>query len=272
MNTNNNPILTNEVFQRLRKFASDNIGMELLELKKNHILYGIKKRMRLLDVRTVEDYINYMEHNFDEATLFINIITNCTTGFFRENYHFDYLASNILPDLIKHKKRIRLWSAGCSSGEEAYSLAMVVCESVPDITQHDIKILATDINTEALRVAERGIYNIRKIDTLSNRMQWLHEDPRHDNIHYEVNDSVKSLVRIRKLNLLESWPMKGLFDVVFFRNVSIYMTQPTIDTVLSKFDSVIEKGGFLVLGHSESLGYKLNHYDSMGKNIFQKLE
>ena len=152
-------------------------------------------------------------------------------------------------------------------------MAMVINEALPDLSSYDIKILASDINTEALEVAKNGIYSIKKINISGNIMKWFHESSQSDHLHYEVDDKLKQLVRVRKLNLISAWPMKRKFDVIFFRNVSIYMTKAAIDTLLRKFTALLEIGGFLILGHAESLGQKYQrHYEPIGKNIFRKVE
>ncbi|MEW5725508.1 MAG: protein-glutamate O-methyltransferase [Thermodesulfobacteriota bacterium] len=187
------------------------------------------------------------------------------TYFYREPAHFEFLEKVLLPELVNRKRaarrnRIRFWSAACSSGEEAYSLAMTTKEHLPDGGNWDFKILATDISTKVLRKAVAGRYTrpeVLKAPAGYIQKYFDRSGDRHEPV-YEVRREIKDLVVFRRLNLLmDSYPFSGLFDLIVCRNVMIYFDQPTKQALLSRFFRYLEPSGYFFTGHAESLtGYE----------------
>ena len=200
----------------------------------------------------------------------INAITTNKTDFFRESHHFEFLTTQFFPAHRKDPQRsapLRIWSAGSSSGEEAYSIAMTAMESMTSCTERDVLILATDIDTEMLARAENGIYTLEQArqipEDLLRRYFLKGRGAREGRVM--AKPFLKSLIRFRRLNLMdEPWPMHEPFDIVFCRNVIIYFDKPTQQRLFTRFAKILKKDGFLMLGHSESLislstQFKLRH-------------
>lgn len=274
-----NSNLSEEDFLMLQEVVSHKVGIILPKSKKESIYNKISKKMEALQLSSIKEYFYLINNNEKELEFFINTVTNTSTDFFREKTQFHYLAHFIIPQILKHKNHIKIWSAGCASGEEAYTIAMTIADSIHNFENYDIKILATDINTDALAKANTGIYSAQQIELLGRYKEWFHildthkSNPAPVDIllkKYQINDKVKKLIRFRKLNLLDPWPMKDTFDIIFFRNVSIYMTASIANALLVKFDHYLQKGGYLLLGAVESLQDMQTQYRSLGNSIFQK--
>lgn len=247
-------------------------GIDLTDYKKSAMINRLLKRLHQLHIPDFDTYCKRLREDLEEEVIFINLITNSTTSFFREEHHFDYLRDKLIPDLISKKNKIRIWSAGCSTGQEAYSIAMVLCEKIPNIAQFDIKILATDINSDVLTTAEFGIYHHDAIKKLSIQRQkrWFKLLLNHDKC-VEVSEQLKSLVTFNHLNLMDPWPMRGLFDIIFCRNVLIYFKQNIGQNIVTRFHQILEPNGTLFLGHSETLYDLRKNYQNVGKTIYQKI-
>jgi chemotaxis protein methyltransferase CheR len=251
----------------LKKYLADALGIVLHDNKKDLVLNAIQKRIKHLHMTAVADYLIFIKNNKIEFEFLVNLVTNKTTSFFREKHHFSFL-DNYIKTLVSYKHKIRLWSAGCSTGEEPYSIAMTLLDCL-DLSNQDIKILATDINTQALEIAKSGLYTIDEIKTLGSSQHWFRTINECKSPKYAINDQVKKLVQFQTLNLVDHWPMKGQFDVIFFRNVAIYMTPEANYTLLKRIDRSLVKGGIIMIGHAESLDM-FDNYLSLGKSIYQK--
>jgi chemotaxis protein methyltransferase CheR len=268
-------LMTTEDFHHIRDVVYKTCGIVLGDHKKEMVYSRIARRIRALKLNDCKSYIDYMEqHREQEFSNFINAITTNLTSFFRENHHFDFLTSTVVKELKKiHMKdrRVRVWSAGCSTGEEPYSIAMTMAEHFrrPD---WDFKILASDLDSNVLETARKGIYHNDSITGIKQQhaKQWFLHDKKHQNC--KVNDQLKSYISFKRLNLLAKWPVKGPFDVIFCRNVVIYFDQPTKDALFKRYAQLLRKGGYLILGHSESMNLKSQtQYKSLGKTIYQNL-
>lgn len=264
-------LITDEEYQTLKKLIESAIGVNLNLNRRDFIENLLLKRFKDLDVSDFKTYYEFLKNNEQEMTCLINLVTNVSTDFFREKHHFEYMAKHILPMLIASKRKIRLWSAGCSTGEEPYSIAMTLFETIENISAYDIRILATDINTKALETAREGLYNQSHSEKLSDHTKSFHvvEDGNVKKI--QINNAQREMIAFRKLNLLEVWPMKNLFDVIFCRNVTIYLKPEVTEQLFKQFDKLLEPGGFLILGHSESLNLFSDRYICLGKTIYKKV-
>ncbi len=191
----------------------------------------------------------------------INSLSTNVTEFFREPRHFEFLTRQLLPRLIEQKRRagkrrLRAWSAGCSSGEEPYSLAMTLLEALgPERSQWDVKVLATDISTRAMAVAETGVYPRERVRSVPphHHAACLSSERLNGELVVAVNPAVRELVSFRRLNLISPWPFSGSFDFIFCRNVMIYFDRPTQQRLVARFYERVERGGMLFTGHAESL-------------------
>ena len=264
--------MTDRNFAAIKKIAYEITGINLSDHKKNMIYGRLARRLRKLNLGSFDDYCRLIENEHSaEMPEFINSITTNLTSFFRENHHFDYLKNDVLPSLMRRNqssKRIRIWSAGCSTGEEPYSIAMVV-KSIPALSNWDVKILATDLDSNVVATAAEGVYGIERvenIDPLYNR--FLLTDKQQEKV--KVKENVASLITFKQLNLLKEWPMKGPFDVIFCRNVVIYFDAATQRTLFERYWNILGPSTHLFIGHSESLHNVSTKFTSLGKTIYKR--
>lgn len=249
--------LSESQFDKICKVVYDISGIKLQKGKEELVKSRLIKRLKIHGFNTFSEYLNFLEcdDTNEELAFMIDAITTNKTDFFREIQHFDYLKNDILPKLIKTQK-IRIWSAGCSSGEEPFTIAILLNEEIENIKLMDVKILASDISINMINKCREGLYNketLKNIPTqyLKKYFHPYHNDP--DAIFYNVDDKIKSLITFAKLNLLTQWPMKGPFDLIFCRNVMIYFDKITQEGLVNRFYELLPTGGHLFVGHSESL-------------------
>ena len=252
--------LNQKQFERICAIVYRASGINLKKGKEALVRARLMKRLRFMKVAGVNEYLNYIEskEGSRELALFIDVMTTNKTSFFRESEHFNYLRDQILPELTGH--RLRFWSAACSSGEEPYTLAMWLKEHMPDIDSKDLLILATDISKRMLEKARMAVYPDAILQNLPSpefKKYFTMLNGQYQG-NFQVVNSVRKLVRLSWLNLLESWPMKGPFNVIFCRNVMIYFDRPTQQTLINRFWELLEPGGYLFVGHSEGLS-AINH-------------
>lgn len=254
-------ILTEEEFKRVSDVIYQHCGINLHDGKKSLVRARLAKRLRESKFKSFSSYINYAlsKEGTEEFYTLVDSLSTNLTSFFREKVHFDYLRHDFLPHLIEKKtarnQKIRMWSAGCSSGEEPYSLAITLKEELDKQGNWDIKILASDVSNRMLERARMGIYDQERIAPLTNpqRNRFLTTNRIEGNRVYQVNNELKKMICFRYLNLMESWPFKGPFDAIFCRNVMIYFDRPTQEKLVNRFWDHLGKGGLLCIGHSESL-------------------
>jgi len=272
-------LFTDKDFNYISRVVGEKVGIELPETKRELIYGRLAKRLRKLGVKSFSEYCHRLElGDEEEFTNFINAITTNVTSFFRENHHFEFLKSTMLPILVEKnryavKPRVRIWSAGCSSGREAYSIAMVLKESIPDIERWDVKILATDIDSNVLNVGRKGVYSIDHLGEIpeDSQKQWLKIGHGANHGEFKMRDELRELVSYKQLNLLSSWPMQGLFDFIFCRNVTIYFDAENRSTIINRFAEQLIDGGHLFVGHSESLFGVTQRFESIGRTIHKKI-
>lgn len=270
---------TDRDFKYISQVVGERVGIDLPETKRELIYGRLAKRLRKLGIKRFKEYCERIEQGDEEEfTNLINAITTNVTSFFRENHHFEYLRNTLLPELVanqKHTKqpRLRIWSAGCSSGKEPYSIAMVLSEAIPDIHRWDVKVLATDLDSNILDVARSGIYSIEFLDQipLESQKKWLKIGHGSNNGEFKVRDEIMQLVSFKQLNLLSEWPMRGLFDIIFCRNVTIYFDKANRTKVVSRFAEKLVDDGHLFVGHSESLFDQTHKFQSLGRTVHKKI-
>ncbi len=242
-------------FERVSQIVYDHAGINLKRGKEALVKARLAKRMRVLGIQSIDAYMKFLEADKSgkELDFMIDVMTTNKTNFFREPAHFDYLKDRILPKLSGRK--MRLWSAACSSGEEPFSMAILLREAMPGIDGKDILILGTDISRQMLGKAKRAHYaesTIRDIPSDILRKYFTRLKNGGETI-YRVNDNVRGLIRLAWLNLMDVWPMKGPFDVIFCRNVMIYFDRQTQQKLVNRFYDLLRPGGHLFVGHSEGL-------------------
>jgi len=266
-------------FDLIRQIARTHAGIVIADFKRNMVFRRVSKRLRALNLSTVSEYCAILAgpHGEREIQPLINALTTNKTDFFREVHHFDHMTKIVLPGLQAKAKssgqrRLRIWSAGCSSGEEPYSIAMTLADSIRDLNHWDARILATDIDTETLKKGAAGIYDIRDSKSIPDAMRskYVRTMPA-DKTRCSMSQSLRKLVAFKPLNLLDPWPMKGPFDIVFCRNVVIYFSKDTQRDLFDRFADLIATGGFLYIGHSESLYKVSNRFKIVGQGIYQRV-
>lgn len=265
-------------FNRFADFITAELGIKMPEGKLTMVQSRILRRVRELRLQSVEEYGDYFfsSAHEDEREQFINVITTNKTDFFREPEHFQYLVQRALPSLLPNNgfpTRVNVWSAGCSTGEEPYTLGMILSEFAKDHYGFDFSILGTDISTRVLSHAQKGIYQEPQIEPvpLDYRKKYLMRSRNPDSRQVRIVPQLRQRVSFHQLNFMDAdYPIEDEFDIIFFRNVLIYFEKETQEEVINKMCRHLSPGGFLFVGHSESLATLDIPVVSVATSIFQK--
>ena len=264
--------MADEDFMCLANMAYDISGIVLGEHKKELVYSRIARRVRKLNLQNFGQYCQYLAANQDtETNDFLNAITTNLTSFFRESHHFEFLAKEIIPQWKKEKKSkpIRIWSSACSTGPEPYSIAITLDKNML-VKDYNLKILATDLDSEVLAKARKGEYPVADIEQLPRN--YLSNFLRNKGSDVgQVKENIRNMVQFNRLNLLGPWPMKHKFDVVFCRNVVIYFNKETQKELFDRLADSLEEGGYLFIGHSETLHGMTDRFENKGRTIYQKI-
>lgn len=251
------PTINREQFEAIRRMIHEIAGIAIADGSENMVQTRLVGRVRTLGLSGFDAYLERLERDTTgrELSELVDALTTNKTSFFREAQHFAFLRDVVLPELASRGGPMRFWSAGCSSGEEAYSLAMVVREAVPSCDTLGVRILATDISARMLHRAREALYPESALAEVPApyRARYFQRVPGHTPAKYRVAHDVRRMVRLARLNLLDRWPMRGPFDVIFCRNVMIYFDHPTQEQLVRRFHALLAPGGYLCIGHSESL-------------------
>jgi chemotaxis protein methyltransferase CheR len=257
--------LDRTTFERVVKLAAAEAGLMITPTKTALVQSRLMRRLRALKMTSFGDYLDLVESDGgrDEVRQMISVLTTNVSHFYREQHHFDMLRAKILPDLVARAVNggsVRIWSAGCSSGQEPYSIAMEILRLDPQAGDRDIRILATDIDPAILDVAREAIYRDETIQGVpdADRKEFFEETG--DGL-FKVRRKLRHLVTFRELNLIAPWPMKRQFDVIFCRNVVIYFNEDTQRRLWPRFESALAPGGTIFVGHSERI------HDMPGLNL-----
>ncbi|MDO8877530.1 MAG: protein-glutamate O-methyltransferase CheR [Pseudolabrys sp.] len=260
-------------FRGLAQVAYEQAGIALSDSKRNLVYSRLSRRLRALGLSTFREYREFLAENMAERESFINAISTNLTKFFRESHHFDHLRSEVVAKFAKANAaslgRMRVWSAGCSSGEEPYTIAVVIKKEIRDLERHDIRILATDIDTEVIGRGARGEYPGNSVDDIPRPYQ-EYFTPTGTGDTLAVDRQARALVAFKRLNLMEQWPFKGVFDAIFCRNVMIYFDGPTKAKLIQRYTEKLKPGGFLYIGHSESLNGSHPGLSLVGRTIYRR--
>jgi len=251
---------TAEDFRRIASLLYETSGISLPDSKTALVYSRLAKRLRALGLSSFRDYCKLVEgpQGAAEREDMLRALTTNVTRFFREPHHFDHLMQQVVQpavDGVKRGARLRIWSAGCSTGQEPYSIALTILSALPDAANYDVKILATDIDTNVIAKGMAASYGEELIDGIPSavRSRWMERDPDEPR-NWRMGDAVRSLVAFKPLNLMGDWPMKGPFQAIFCRNVVIYFDEPTQDRIFRRFHGLLTPGGRLYVGHSERVG------------------
>lgn len=271
--------LTSSDFDLISRILKQEAGIVLLPAKATLVYSRLAKRLRKCGVSTFHDYCTLIQKDIGERTSMIEALTTNTTNFFREPHHFEHLQKHVLPGLIasaRAGRRVRIWSSASSSGQEPYSIALSIVQSAPDAANLDLRILATDINTAMVDRGAAGIYDSEETAdiprALASRYFVRHEGGGGHGSHVVATDEIKRLISFRVLNLFDDWPMKGMFDVVFCRNVMIYFDAETQAGLWERISRKVAMGGFLYIGHSERVtGPAAEAFRQVGTTTYAKV-
>lgn len=270
-------ILSNEEFQELRQFIFTSIGVNLTEAKRSLVVSRLSKNIRKLGLSSFKDYLQLVKNDNDQKELLFNLITTNVTKFFREDHHFHYLTNEYIPSFLNNgNKLLRIWSSACSSGEEPYSIAMTIEKCLKNKKGLSYKILASDINTEMLQKAKRGIYHQDEIvDVPYEDLKTYFKLGQGENEGYfKIKENIQNNVIFQRINLIgqQAYPFKEKVHIIFCRNVFIYFSKETQKQILDRFYSALHSGGILILGHSESIPANLGKWRLIKKTIYQKID
>ncbi len=238
----------------IARIAHSEAGIVIAPGKTGMVQARLAKRLRALDLPGYDSYLALVESEAgrDERRRMISALTTNVSHFFRESHHFDLLRSQVLPPLLARAKaggRVRLWSAGCSNGQEAWSMAMTVLELMPDAADHDLRILATDIDPLVVEKGRSATYDAQMASSVHAPLRKRYFEQRGGQLRLVA--AVRPLVSFHELNLHAPWPMRGPFDAIFCRNVVIYFDSEAQDRLWRRFGEALAPGGWLFVGHSE---------------------
>lgn len=262
--------LTDREFQELVNFIRTNFG---INLGKKRLLIEARLFSVLAEknISSFTEYFNLIRSNPEELDTMINRLTTNHTYFMREPRHFEFLKDRILPELTKNRadSALRVWSAGCSTGEEAYTAAMVMREWFGPNSGWDYRLLATDISTRVLEAARLGVYSAESLRNLPREWLTRYFHVREGQV-YVLSEEIKKEVIFRSLNLMEPFPFHKPFDLIFCRNVMIYFDQETKNRLIQKFYDSLKSGGYLLIGHSETVQRDVVPFRYLEPSIYQK--
>jgi chemotaxis protein methyltransferase CheR len=268
--------LNNDVFKRFRALVYRECGINLTDHKRAMFSSRLQKRLSQLGLTSFQDYYDLVVggHSDAELTTMLDCISTNQTEFFREPHHFTFLRERVLPELAVDKT-VRIWSTACSSGEEPYSIAMTLSDTIDSPSTWNCRILASDISTRMLAKAATGQYSHEKINSLSSDLVRRHfllgKGSRRELV--KIKPHIANMAVFRRINLMDDrYPIKSLLDVIFCRNVMIYFDRETQAKVLARLSRYLKPGGYLFLGHSETMQGISDAFHYVAPTIYRKQE
>lgn len=265
--------LTDRDFTFIRQFIAQQAGIELSDAKRSLVYSRLVRRLRMLQLPSFSAYCSYLQDG-DEKELeqCVNALTTNLTSFFREAHHFTFLEQELLPALIREKrnKELRVWSAGCSTGEEPYSIAMVLAERMPE--DWTVRVLATDLDSTVVATGAAGQYAEDRITGISDarRKRWFLRGKGAHEGKVRIRPELRDMITFRRLNLQDPWPLRHPFDFIFCRNVVIYFNKDTQRVLFERFAEQLTAGGHLFIGHSETLHRVSDRFRLLGSTVYQR--
>lgn len=254
-------------FDKIREQIYDYCGINLHEGKHALVRARVMKRIRKLGLQNFSEYVSYLDQDNSgrEFLSLVDVLTTNKTSFFRESKHFDFIRSDVIPEM--RGRNVKWWSAGCSTGEEPVTCAIVLREQ--NVPARNVKILATDLSRDVLKVAKRGVYPAQNLASMSPSIRRKYFAKANDgrlSVHSEIHD----MITYGRLNLKKKWPLSGPFHVIMCRNVMIYFNRETQQKLVSRFYDLLEPGGYLFLGHSESVASADERFDNICPAVYRK--
>lgn len=273
-------LLTPPLFNKFRKLIYETCGITLSDAKRTMLSVRLTKRLRALKLNSFKEYYNHLqvENHFEkELPSFLNVVTTNKTDFYREQHHFEYLTNHVVPELRKHRpftleNPFRIWSAGCSSGEEPYTMAIELSE-VLGARSKAFDILATDISTKVLKAATNAVYDEDDVAPIPKylRHKYLMRGKGNLQGYYKVVPELRNTITFGRLNFNDSnYRIPDKKHVIFCRNVLIYFDEETKAQIISKLCSYLVEGGYLFIGHSETLQADLFNLKNMGPTVYRR--
>ena len=268
---------TRRDFDFLRRLSNQHTGIVVTDDKFDMFYSRLARRVRALGLGSFAEYCNYLEHPDSDTEMveLVNALTTNLTSFFRENHHFEFLAGTALPDLVQRNRssrKVRIWSAGCSTGEEPYSLSMVLQESSSLLNGWDVKLLASDIDSNVLRQAQAGVYPLARVEGIAKaRLKRFFQKGSGSNTgKARVRSELRRAMEFRQVNLMNKLDVETQ-DIIFCRNVIIYFDKETKRKLLDKFAESLAPNGYLFVGHSESLHQVTDRFQLIGNTVYRKV-
>jgi chemotaxis protein methyltransferase CheR len=269
--------ISDRLFRNLAALVYAKSGINLHAGKKQLLCARLAKRLRAVGVNSFDEYYDYLKLVDDgqEVVQMVNAVTTNKTSFFRESDQFDFLEGTVYPAVALAQKdcvNIRFWSAGCSTGEEPYSLAISILEFFKRSSRITAHILATDISTTVLETAARGVYHESRVDEvpMATLVRYFQKGTGRHEGHFRVKDDVRRLVSFRNQNLMRPFFFGPVLDAIFCRNVMIYFNKETQQNLIRRFYDCISPGGYLFVGHSESLAGIEHEFTYIRPTIYRK--
>lgn len=268
---------TDADFNSIRKLVKEIAGITLADSKRELVYGRLSRRLRHHGMNSFADYRAYLasSEGAGEIGEFTNAVTTNLTSFFREGHHFEYLKSQFLLPRVANasaSRRIRIWCSAASTGEEPYSIAMTVAEAIPDWDRWDIRILATDLDTDVLAQCEAAAYKEERIAAMPGAKvdRYFRREGSGSSLRYRVRPELARMITFRQLNLMHALPMRGPLDVIFCRNVIIYFDKETQRELFARMAPLQRPGDLLFLGHSESLFKVSDDWSLIGKTVYRR--
>ena len=270
--------LTDSQFERLSKFIHTEYGIKMPPAKKIMLQSRLQKRLRELRIDSFKDYVEYVfsKNGHTEIIHMMDVVSTNKTDFFREPTHFDFLQQIVLPDFVNNprsNKNIKIWSAGSSSGEEAYTIAIVLSEFLKNYPGFDFSIFGSDISTRILQTASDGIYSESRVTMMPYELKRKYLLKSKDNVKklVRISEKLRSKVKFSRINFMDAtYPVSETFDIIFCRNVLIYFDRETQESVINKLCKHLKPQGYFFLGHSESITGISVPLDHIKPTIFRK--
>ncbi len=269
---------TKKNFDFLRKISNARTGIVVPDDKFDMFYARLSRRVRKLGFSDFSQYCDFISSDSagDEVLELVNAVTTNLTAFFRENHHFEFLKETVLPKFLrenKNERKIRIWSAGCSTGEEPYSLAITLKENLPANLHWDVQILATDIDSNVLAKASKGIYTEDRVKDMQKKIlrSWFMKGKGSNAGSVRIKPEARSLINFGQLNLMDNWSVGDIKDVIFCRNVVIYFDRESKVRLINRYADNLKDGGYLFIGHSESLYKITDRFELIGNTIYQKI-
>ncbi len=269
--------LSNAEFERLRALVREHTGIALSDAKRQLVYGRLARRLRALKLETFGQYIELIERGEPgELEEFVNAVTTNLTSFFREPHHFEYMARDMIPALLSRgdsSYRLRIWCCAASTGEEPYSIAMMLREAQDRLAAWDVKMLATDLDSNVLATGAAGVYADERLKGMdpARVARFFDKGTGAHAGKFRVREELRNLITFKQLNLMNEWPVRGPFDAIFCRNVIIYFDKATQRTLFERMAALQRPGDLLFLGHSESLYRVSERYELIGRTIYRRL-